>query len=70
MSGQVYGQHFSVRIPDDPARRFDALADAAGLKRSELLRLVILRFVESETPETFSVVRSDLARARTIGAPS
>lgn len=70
MSGTVYGQHFSVRIPDVEAEQFDALARAAGMKRSELLRMVILRLVAQERPEYFVVTGADLTRARTIGAPS
>lgn len=65
--GTVYGQHFSVRIPDTEAARFDAMARAAGLRRSELLRLVILRSLTDE-PVAFS--GAELQRARTIGGPT
>jgi len=36
MPGPIYGQHFSVRVPEIQARDFDAQARAAGLRRSEL----------------------------------
>jgi hypothetical protein len=66
MSGPVHGQHFSVRVSDEQARDFDALAQAAGLRRSELLRLVIARTAEGDVPPALLAAGSDLRCARTV----
>lgn len=66
MPGRIHGQHFSVRVPDGQARQFDALARLAGLRRSELLRLVISRMAEGDLPPGLLTAGSDLLRARTV----
>lgn len=67
MSGQIYGHHFSVRVPDDHARQFDALAYGAGLRRSELLRLLICKLAAGGLSAAFPLTASDMHRARTVG---
>ena len=66
MPGPIHGQHFSVRVPYDQARDFDSLARAAGLRRSELLRLVIARAADGDVPSTLLAAGADLRRARTV----
>ena len=66
MPGPVYGQHFSVRVPEGQARDFDALAHAAGLHRSELLRLLIVRAADGGMSPALLAAGVDLRVARTI----
>lgn len=66
MPGPTNGQHFSVRVPAGQAREFDALAHAAGLRRSELLRLVISRTAEGDLPPGLLAAGEELRRARTV----
>lgn len=63
MPGPVYGQNYSVRLPLRDAERFEALATASGLKRSELLRHLILRAIDDRPV----LNGAELRRARTIG---
>jgi hypothetical protein len=67
MPGPIYGQHFSVRVPEGQARDFDAQARAAGLRRSELLRLVIVRVAAEGISPALLAAGVDLRLARTIG---
>jgi hypothetical protein len=66
MPGPVHGQHFSVRVPEGQARDFDALARAAGLRRSELLRLVIVRTASDGMSPSLLAAGEDLRLARTV----
>ena len=66
MPGPVHGHHFSVRVPTVEAREFDALAHAAGLRRSELLRLLICRAAEGDIPSGLMTAGPELHRARTV----
>ena len=66
MPGPVYGQHFSVRVPEAQARGFDALARATGLRRSELLRLLIVRAADRGMLPALLAAGTDLRTARTI----
>ncbi len=67
MSGQIYGHHFSVRVPDGHARKFDALAYAVGLRRSELLRLLICKLAAGDLSSALPLTAADMHRARTVG---
>lgn len=66
MSGPIYGQHFSVRVPEGQARDFDALARAAGLRQSELLRLLIVRTADGGMSRALLAAGEDLRLARTV----
>ena len=66
MPGPVYGQHFSVRVPEAQARDFDTLARATGLRRSELLRLLIVRAADGGMSTALLAAGVDLRLARTI----
>lgn len=69
MPGPTYGQNFSVRVPDEQARQFDAHARAVGLRRSELLRLIIVKTAQGGIPTSLLASGEDIWQARTIGAP-
>lgn len=61
-------QHFSVRVPTGQAMSFDDLARSAGLRRSELLRLVIARTAEGDLPPGLIAASAELRLARTVTA--
>jgi hypothetical protein len=55
-----------VRVGHDQARKVDALAHEAGLKRSEFLRLLIARVTDGDLPPALLSAGADLRRARTV----
>ena len=66
MSGPIYGQNFSVRVADDLGRRFDALAHSCGLRRSELLRLLVRKLVDGDIADALPTSGADVRRARAV----
>ena len=47
------GVHFALRVPVDMANKVDAIADASGLNRSQVVRLALSKFSEESVPEDF-----------------
>ncbi len=40
----------TVRLPDEDAEKIDLLSKRLGMKKSDIIRLVIRRFVEENSP--------------------